>query len=329
MAKERKPGITRPSRHTTGEGKRALPRVLCIVGPTSSGKTDLGIALAKKFHGEIINADARQVYKWFSLGTGKPLDGKWCVRDGKRVFMVRGVPHHLMDVLMPKKVFTVAEWRKRAMKTAREIIERGHVPIVVGGTGLYVQSLVDNYHIPSVPPQMAYREAMEAKTLEELLALLHQVDPTASQVVDVKNRRRVLRALEVVTYTGKSFSSQRSKEKPEADFLMIGVNRPREELYARINQQVDRMVENGWAKEIRSLHERGIGWDAPAMTAIGYRELAAFVRGECTLEEAVEKTKIATRHYAKRQMTWFKRDTRIHWVEKTEDAVALVKEWVE
>ncbi len=328
MKTERRSVSAKSSRSTTREGKRALPRVLCIVGPTSSGKTDLGIELAKKFHGEVINADARQVYKWFSLGTGKPQDGKWVVRGGKRVFMVQDIPHHLMDVLMPKKIFTVAEWRKRAMKTVHEIIARGHLPIVVGGTGLYVQALVDNYHIPSVPPQAAYREAMESKTLDELLALLHQVDPGASKVVDMQNRRRVVRALEVVTYTGKSFASQRSKEEPEAEFLMIAVNRPREELYARINQQVDHMVENGWAKEIRSLHERGIDWDAPAMTAIGYREIAAFVRGECTLEEAVEKTKMATRHYAKRQMTWFKRDTRIHWIDEPEEATALVKKWI-
>jgi tRNA dimethylallyltransferase len=147
---------------------------------------------------------------------------------------------------------------------------------------------------------------MEAKPLGELTAMLKRLDPKALEIVDLKNPRRVLRALEVITFTGRPFSAQRQKARSKVEALMIGISRPREELYRRINEATERMIEEGWADEIRRLHEQGIAWDAPAMTSIGYRELGAYVRGECLLEEAIAKTKQATRQYAKRQMTWFR-----------------------
>lgn len=315
------------ARPRTGR-KRALPRVLCIVGPTSSGKTNLAIQLAKRFGGEIINADARQVYKDFDIGTGKPPEGKRGVYEGRRVFLVKKIPHYLMDFLPPEETFTVAEWRRKALKAISYITDRGHLPIVVGGTGLYIQSLLDNYRIPSVAPQQAFRDAMEKKTLEELVALLKKMDPKALSIVDLKNRRRVLRALEVVTYSGKPFSAQRRQSPPTMDALVLAPFRTKEDLHARINAAVESMVERGWIDEIRHLHDRGIAWDAPAMTSIGYREIARYVRGECKLEEAIEETKRATRQYAKRQMTWFKRDKRIHWVKDEKEAAALVENWI-
>jgi tRNA dimethylallyltransferase len=298
------------------------------VGPTSSGKTHLAIQLAKRFGGEIINADARQVYKDFNIGTGKPAEGKRGIYEKRRVFLVKGVPHYLMDFLPPDETFTVAEWRRKTLKAIRYITDRGHLPIIVGGTGLYVQALLDNYRIPSVAPQPAFREAMEKKTLEELVALLGKMDPKALAIVDLKNRRRVLRAIEVVTYSGKPFSAQRKQSAPTMDALVIAPFREKEDLHARIHAEVEAMVERGWIDEIRHLHDRGIAWDAPAMTSIGYREIARYVRGECKLEEAIEDTKRATRQYAKRQMTWFKRDKRIHWIKDEKEAVALVKGWM-
>lgn len=316
------------TRSRTGR-KRALPRVLCIVGPTSSGKTNLAIRLAKRFQGEIINADARQVYKDFTIGTGKPAEGKRGVYERRRVFMVEGIPHYLMDFLPPEQAFTVADWRKTALKAIRYITKRNHLPMVVGGTGLYIQALLDNYSIPSVAPQPAFRAAMEKKTLEELVALLGKVDPGALTVVDLKNPRRVLRALEVVTYSGKTFSAQRKRAKPAVDAFVISLFRTKEDLHARIDLAVENMVERGWIDEIRRVHKQGIPWDAPAMTSIGYRELSRYVRGECKLEEAIDQTKRATRQYAKRQMTWFKRDKRIHWVKDDEEAERLVKAWLD
>ncbi len=303
------------------------PRVIFIVGPTSSGKTALGLTLAKKFNGEIINADARQIYRGVNIGTGKPV-GKRQVVHGHYAYVVDGIPHHVMDDVPPGKTFTVADWRKKALKAIRDISGRGRLPIVVGGTGLYVQTLLDNYKIPSVPPQPAFREAIASKSLEGLVNMLKRMDPEAAKTIDLKNPRRVIRALEVITFTGKPFSEQRLRAKPAVDPLVIGPSRSREELYERIDAAVDDMVKRGWVQEIRRLLGRGVPEDAPAMSSIGYRELAAFVRGACSLEEAVKRAKHATHQYAKRQMTWFKRDERIHWVKDGSEAERLVRAWV-
>jgi tRNA dimethylallyltransferase len=267
------------------------------------------------------------VYRDFDIGTGKPTGTVKRV-EGRRAFMVDDVPHYLMDFLTPDVAFTVAEWREKAMTAVKGITERQHLPIVVGGTGLYIQALVDNYRIPSVPPQPAYREAMEEKTLEELARILLKMDPGAEKVVDLKNKRRVLRALEVTTFSGKPFSQLRSKARPVVNTLLISIARDKAELHERIHTAIERMIEQGWIDEIRRLHAQGIPWDAPAMSSIGYKELAAYVRGECTLEEAIERVKRATRQYAKRQMTWFKRDPRIYWVRTVDEADVLVRKWL-
>ncbi len=285
--------------------------------------------MAKKFNGEVINADARQVYTDFDIGTSKPSEGAQGVYRRRRCYLVEGIPHYLMDFLPPTQTLTVAEWREKAMIAIHGITARGHLPIVVGGTGLYVQSLVDNYQIPPVAPQPAFRSAMETKSLADLSLMLVRMDPDAARVVDMKNRRRVLRALEVVTYTGKPFTKQRTLAEPDVDPLILAPKRTREELHARIDQAVEKMVERGWMDEVRRLHAKGIAWDAPAMTSIGYRELGAYVRGERTLEEAIACVKRATKQYAKRQMTWFRKEPRIHWVGSQDEAMALVKRWME
>ncbi len=308
--------------------KRALPRVLCIVGPTSSGKTLLGVRLAKAFNGEIINADARQVYQEFDIGTGKPIGGKRECKRGRNYFLYQDVPHYLMDFLPPDQLFTVAEWRKVAITAIRYIQRRKYLPIVVGGTGLYIQSLVDNYQIPEVPPQPAFREAMSTEPLEELARRLIHLDPEAEKVVDLKNPRRVLRALEVITFTGKPYTSLRKKAKPLVEPLLIAIKRSKEELRERIDQAVELYIEAGWLDEIRRVKKSGTAWDIPAMTSIGYRELGAYIRGETMLEEAIQKTKDATWQYAKRQLTWFNRDKRIHWVEDENAAEELVRKWL-
>jgi len=316
-------------RKTEGDTKRALPRVLCIVGPTSSGKTILGIRLAKAFKGEIINADARQVYREFNIGTGKPIGGKRVAKGGRSMYLFEGIPHYLMDYLPPSEMLTVAEWREKAILAVKGIKKRGGLPIIVGGTGLYIQALVDNYQIPSVPPQEAFRSAMSNKSLDELVKLLLRLDPKAVTLVDLKNPRRVLRALEVATFTGKPFTEQKSSAKPVMNALIIGLKRDPDELRERINRAIEAYIEAGWLDEIRDLRDKGISWDAPAMTSIGYRELGAYLRGECTLEHAIDKTKKATWQYAKRQRTWFKRDKRIQWVCLDDDIEGLVRTWLE
>lgn len=308
--------------------KKKLPKVLCIVGPTSSGKTMTGIRLAKKYDGEIINADARQVYQEFSIGTGKPIGGKRQCKDERCYYLFEDIPHYLMDFLPPDQPFTVAEWREAALNAVNGITKRNKLPIVVGGTGLYIQSLVDNYQIPEVPPQPSFREAMKGTPLKELVARLIHLDPEAEKVVDLKNPRRVIRALEVITFTGQPFTELRKKQAPIVEPLMLGIKRDRDELKERIYKAVEAYVEAGWIDEIRRMKTLGISWDAPAMTSIGYRELGEYVRGETDLETAIQKTKEATWQYARRQITWFKRDNRIHWVSDQGEAERLVDTWL-
>lgn len=304
-----------------------LPKVLCIIGPTSSGKTALSLALAKKFNGEIINADARQIYRGFDIGTGKA-KGEWIKMYDQDVYSIEGISHHLIDHASPNAVSTVAEWKTEALKCVHQIIERKHLPMIVGGTGLYIQSLVDSYEMPSVPPQPALRERMSQQSLSELVEELRRVDPISAQTVDLKNPRRVMRAIEVATVSGTSFFEQRQKKAATVDPLFIAIEWTPEELRERINKTIDQMLEKGWIDEVKSLHEQGIEWGAPAMTSLGYREIGAFLREEISREQMIEKIKIYTWQYAKRQMTWFRKEKRIHWIKTEEEAERLIQEWM-
>jgi len=304
-----------------------LPKVICVVGPTSSGKTDLGVRIAQTCDGEIINADSRQIFKGFDIGTGKP-EGKRATFAGHRAFLYQDVPHYLMDFLDPREQFTVAEWREKALLAIQGIAKRGHLPIVVGGTGLYIKSLVDNLLFPKIEPKPELRKAFEAKPLDELVKLLLKLDPDAVHSVDLKNPRRVIRALEVATFTGKPFTAQKKIGQPVINAFQVGIQRPRDELYARIDAAVDLMMERGWPEEIRQAEKKGIPASAPAMTSIGYRELSNYIKGEESLERAVELTKRSVRRYAKRQESWFKRDKRIHWCQNAYEAVDAAREWL-
>jgi tRNA dimethylallyltransferase len=295
-----------------------LPRIVCIVGPTSSGKTALSLEIAKQFEGEIVNADARQVYRGFVIGTGQPTKEEQ-----------QGIPHHLFGFLEPEQIYTVTEWKTAALAYIKDIVARGKLPILVGGTGLYFQALVDNYEPPAVPPQPELRAEMEKRTLEQLVRQLEKLDPDAVTWVDLKNRRRVERALEVVTATGKSFKAQRLQGEKLVEALILGRQRSPEELRERINAAIDQMLARGWKEEVEALHASGIAWDAPAMTSIGYRDLGELIREDVSFEEALEHIRIATWQYAKRQLTWFKRDERIRWLESNASAVKIVQTWQE
>ncbi len=305
-----------------------LPKIVCVVGPTSSGKTALGIRLAKKFRGEIVNSDSRQIYKDFTIGTGKP-DGTRGVYQGHRAFLVENIPHYLMDFLDPRNTFSVVEWREKAVEAIKGIRRRDHLPLIVGGTGLYLSALVDNFDFPKVPPNLTMREAFEKKPLSDLVKILLKLDPEAEMVVDLKNPRRVIRALEVSTLTGKPFTQQKRVARPQFDAFQVGIRWDRETLYGRIDAQIDDMVKHGWADEICEMRRQGIPENAPAMSSIGYREMLKYVKGEMKLVDAVAATKSSVHKYAKRQETWFKRDIRIRWVKNEPEAVKLVKEWLE
>ena len=284
------------------------PPLIAIVGPTTSGKSTLALALAEHFSGYIISADSRQVYRGMDIGTAKP------TADERR-----RVPHFLIDVADPDEPFTVANYQRMVLDILKH--EPG-LPFLVGGTGLYIDAIVENWEIPKGTTE-ALRSQLDGESLDILAARLQQMDPESAAIVDLKNKRRVIRALEVAEQSGESFVGQKKQRPFPYRVLKIGLDVPRDELVRRINTRVDDMMAGGLLEEARRLGEH-YGWDAPALTGIGYRQLGQYVRGECMLDEAVERIKIATRQYAKRQMTWFKRDSRIRWICGEDETTRLV-----
>ena len=309
------------------KSQKRLPKALFVVGPTASGKTDLALKIAERFHGEIVNADARQIYREIEIGTGRP-SGVHKGLGKQRAYIHRGVPHYLMGFLPPSESYSAAEWRDGALNAIEGITKRKHLPIVVGGTGLYVASLVDNLIFPNVEPHPAFRKTYEAKSLDELVAMLLILDPGSREIVDLRNKRRVIRALEVATFTGKKFSELRAKGDPVVDALQIGIRWTPEELRERISRTVDNMFERGLVREVQEILKDGVNERSPALSAIGYRVVVDHLKGKMTLEDAVKQFKQLTWLYAKRQMTWFKKDQRIHLVTSDTEAIQLVGEWV-
>ena len=293
------------------------PPLIIVVGPTAVGKSRLALALAERVGGEIVAADSMQVYRGLDIGTAK----SGADEQGR-------VPHHLLDLVDPDQRFTAADYARLARTAVADIRRRGHVPIMVGGTGLYISSVVDNFSIPRVPGNTTLRRSLEEKTNEELIALLRRMDPEAALNIDQRNKRRVIRALEVCILSGGSFSDQRQKGEPLFDVLEIGPRVPREILHARISERVDSMIEKGLLDEIQKLISRKYGWSLSSMNGIGYRQFKDYFEAKETLTEAVEILKRDTRRFARRQMTWFKSDTRIQWVDSYEDCERLVEEFL-
>lgn len=296
-------------------------KLVVILGPTASGKTDLALKMAREFRGEIISADSRQIYKKMKVGTAKP-DGSWKKIGGKQRYFVEDVPHYGVDLVDPGKIFTVAEFKKLAVESAEDINQRGGVPFLVGGTGLYIWSVVDNLQFPVGGPMKKLRASFDDKSLDELVALLGRVDPGAVALVDKKNKRRVIRALEVNIATGQSYSALRTKMEPLFDCLQIGIRWPLHELYARIDARILEQWQLGWQSEVEALIRQQYSFDLPSLSGIGYKEVVKYLNGEVTLPEMFIILKRETHRYAKRQMTWFKRDQRIHWIERNDVTAA-------
>lgn len=305
-----------------------LPKLIVILGPTASGKTDLSIALAKKFNGEIISADSRQIFKKMDIGTAKP-KGEWRWNGLRKTFFVEDIPHHLIDFLDPGKVFTVAEFRDKALKYTKMAYQAGRLPIVIGGTGLYVSSVIDNYIIPRVSPNPKLRKSLSEKSNEELLHLLENLDPDSAKIIDRKNKRRIVRALEVCILSGDRFSNQRKKGDELFNVLQIGIDISREELYQRINTRTEKMVQGGLIDEVKKLLRQKYSWNLSSMNSIGYKQLRGYFEGTLSLEEALELLKRDTRHFAKRQITWFRRDKRINWCHDVGEINALVEKFLQ
>jgi tRNA dimethylallyltransferase len=282
-------------------------KLLVIVGPTAVGKSALAIRLGQAFGGEIISADSRQIYRYMDIGTAK-------VTPEERA----KVPHHLIDLVDPDEELTLAHYRQLAAKAIEEVWSRGKLPILVGGTGLYVRALTEGWTIPEVPPDRALRARLEEKARRLGPEALHKdlaaVDPLAAQRIDPRNVRRVIRALEVYHRTGVPISAQQRKEAPAYRLLKIGLTMERPELYRRIDERVERMIAQGLEAEVRELVARGYGYELPSMSGLGYREMGRYLRGEVTLEEAIALIKRHTRRFVRQQYNWFRlSDPTIHW----------------
>lgn len=289
-------------------------KTVFIAGPTASGKTALGAALAEKFGGEVVSADSMQIYKGIHIASAAP--------DSSEML---GVPHHMLEFLEPEQSFSVAEYVNAARGVIADINARGKLPFVVGGTGLYISSLADNTVYADEPTDLDLRKELntlfDKEGAEKMLERLSVFDPESAARLHPNNRRRIIRAFEVYKLTGHSITEQNILSKAGEKYiepLLIGITyRDREKLYERINRRVDIMLENGLEDEARAALSRSSGG---AVQAIGHKELAEYIKGECSLSEAAESLKRQTRRYAKRQLTWFKRDKRINWIYADESA---------
>lgn len=274
-------------------------KIIAVVGPTASGKTAFAVNLAHQINGEIVSADSRLVYKGFDIGTAKPM-----LKERE------GIPHYMIDIAEPETDYSAGLYLKDAEKIIKDILLRGKVPIIAGGTGLYLNILLMNYDLPKVEPDYDLREKL--KKTDNLYEILSSLDPQTALEIDPNDRKKLIRAIEIVKLTGKPLSKSRGRKEPEYDVEWLGLNYPREELYDRINRRVDLMMENGLVEETEKLLEKH-GRINNILYTIGYQEMVSYLDGILTLDEAVDKLKQNTRRYAKRQLTWFRKNPDIKW----------------
>lgn len=335
------------------------PRIIVICGQTGSGKTSLAITLCKKFNGEIVNADSRQVYREMDIGTAKGLDknDKLQISNDKQIpnskfQTIHEIPVYLINIVEPNERYNVGQFKKDAASAIENILLRSKIPFIVGGTGLYIDALVENFQLPEEIPNNKFQitkksEIPNNKNIDELVKLLEKIDPQALKIVDLKNKRRVERALEYCMTTGKKFSDSRKRGERKYEVLKIAPMVSREKLIKKIDQRVEEMIHEGLEDEVKKLAKK-YGWESEAMTGIGYKEWKSlFVKSQIPnpndqtnpksqiskeekteFSSVVEEIKKDTRQYAKRQMTWFKRDKEIHWIEKEKEVEKLVKEFI-
>ena len=290
-----------------------MNNIICIAGPTASGKTALAVELAKELNGEVVSCDSMQIYKRMDIGTAKPT-----------IEEMAGIPHHMIDVAEPEEDFSVSKYCEMASPIVDDIVARGKTAIIAGGTGLYMDSLMRGNDFAPFPAT-GHRERLEEKLaivgLEAMIAELSAIDPEAVTRAQ-RNPRRIIRALEVFYETGETITSHNLKTQaipPRYSPLWLGLDfEPRALLYERIDLRVGIMLETGLEKEIRDLLSSGISPDCTAMLAIGYKEFVAALDGQCTMEEAADEVRKASRRYAKRQLTWFRRNEKIHWLTRHE-----------
>ena len=286
----------------------AKQKVIVIGGPTASGKTALSIELAKKINGEIVSADSMQIYKEMNIGTAKP-----------DVEERQNIKHYMLDIINPNERYSVADYKRDAKNSIREIIKKGKTPIVIGGTGLYIDSLIYEIEYPEIEIDLNYRKELEELAEKEGLLSLYQkakkIDQKAMQKISQNDKKRILRVLEIYYQTGKTKTEldEESRKEPEFDYKMFVINMDRELLYDRINRRVDMMIENGLIEEVKTIYNKYKEFPT-AMQALGYKEVVEYLEGQVTKEEMIEKIKMESRRYAKRQLTWFRKNKETKWI---------------
>ena len=292
--------------------------LIVIVGPTAVGKTELSIRLAEEIRGEVISADSRLFYRGMDIGTAKPTREE-----------LDRVPHHLIDVARPDQEWSLAMYLSRTHEVIRDIHQRGSVPILVGGTGQYIQAVIEGWDLPKTKPDPNLRKVLDRWAddigVNGMRARLAVLDPDAAEGIDGPNLRRIIRALEVILSSGRKFTEQRGKSGSPYRILQIGLIRSREELYQRIDQRIAIMLDQGLENEVISLLEAGYRPDSSAMSAIGYKQIAAYISGETTREEAIRQIKSKTRKYVRQQANWFrKNDPNISWFSASIDPFEMI-----
>jgi len=286
-----------------------MNKLLVILGPTASGKSNLAIKLAEIFNGEIISADSRQIFKEMNIGTAKILNSK--------------TPHHLIDFINPTESFSVAQYKKLAYQAIKNIQKKGKLPILCGGTGLYISSVIENWQFPKIPAQNKLREELEKKSIQKLLEIYIKIDPQGAEMIDSKNKRRLIRAIEVSSLSNKSFWQQRKKTKPFFNTLLIGLKLPKEELKQRVSKRTKKMIQIGLETEVKNLVNK-YGW-IPSLQSIGYQEWKEYFNDKINKKEVQNLIELHTLQYIKRQMTWFKKMKEIKWIEDKKIAIELTK----
>lgn len=319
------------------KNKEKLPLLIVILGPTGSGKTSLSLKLARKYNGEIVSSDSRQIYRGLNIGTGKiqKQDTRYKIQNTKIQNLyygnVNGIPHYMIDILNPDQEYSVAQYKEDALKVISNIIKRKKITFLVGGTGLYIKAIVDNLDIPKVKPDEVMRNKLYELSNKKLLSILKKIDLTAAKKIDPNNKRRLIRAIEVFRQTGKPFSKQNKKGKPLFNVLQIGIKVTRKELYKRIDERVDTMIKEGLINETKKLIEK-YSSSLPAMSGIGYKEIGQYLlrndtrKGVTKLKESIQKIKYRTHNYVRRQNTWFSKDKRIKWIKIYRQAEKLIRE---
>lgn len=285
----------------TSTDNSSKPKVVAIVGATASGKTAYSIELAKKINGEIVSADSRLVYKGFDIGTAKPT-----------IDEMDGVPHHMVDIVEPEFEYSAGLYKKQAKDVISQILLRGNVPIICGGTGLYIDILLKNYDLPEIEANRELRNELTQLDTANLEDMLKNLDIDAFTSIDKNDRKKMIRAIEIIKTTNKPLSQTRGMNKSEYNVEWFGKNFDRKTLYERIDKRVDIMIENGLVEETKNLLEKH-GRIPNLVNTIGYREILGYIDNQCSLEQAAELLKKNTRNYAKRQLTWFRRNEEIKW----------------